>query len=151
MKGYPRWFYGVLLLTMTLLVLSGLLLTPTLFDLRLEWDMPWRLQGDGQIAVAAVHAGGGFWMLMLVGSLWNVDMRAGWRHRRHWRSGIVMAVLMLLLAVSALGIYYFANEQWALAAALAHLAAGALLVWLFVYHAVIGYQHAVQHRHHPQR
>jgi hypothetical protein len=147
-RGYPGWFYSALLLTMFILILTGGLLTPTLLDLRLEWDMPWRLEGNGQIAVAALHAAVSFWMLTMLGSLWNIHMRAGWRHRQHWRSGVAMALLMLFLLVTAMGIYYLADEQLAMVSAVSHLVAGTLVFMLFVYHAIIGYRRAVQHKPH---
>lgn len=149
MRGYPAWFYPALLLTVFLLVLTGGLLTPTLLDLRLEWDVPWRLEGNAQIGAAALHATISFWMLTMLGSLWNIHMRAGWRHRKHWRSGLGMAVLMLFLLATAVGIYYLADERWAMAAAVSHLAAGSLVFLMFVYHAIIGYRHAVHHKSHP--
>lgn len=149
MKGYPRWFYPALLLTVLVLVATGFLLTPTLFDMRLEWDVPWRLQGNRQIAAGALHSATSFWMMAMLGSLWNIHMRAGWRHRKHWRSGIGIAVLMLFLLCTAIGIYYVADEWLALVAAVSHLAAGLLLFVLFVYHAIIGYRRAALHKPHP--
>ena len=151
MRGYPGWFYPALLLTVFVLMLTGGLLTPTLLDLRLEWDMPWRLEGDGQIVVAELHAAVSFWMLTMLGSLWNIHMRAGWRHRQHWRSGVAMALLMLILLFTAIGIYYLADEQMAMISAALHLGAGALVLVLFVYHAMIGYRRAVQHKSHLHR
>lgn len=146
MRGYPAWFYPLLLLTVAILFATGCLLAPTMLDLRLEWDMPWRLGGDQRIAVAALHAVLSFLMFALLGSLWSVHMRAGWRHRKHWRSGLGMVALMLFLLASAIGIYYLGDEQAAMASAVSHLAAGALAFLLFGYHAVIGYRRAV-HRH----
>ena len=149
MKGYPGWFYPALLLTVLILAATGAMLTPTLFDMRLEWDVPWRLQGDGQIGVGALHAAASFWMMTMLGSLWNIHMRAGWRHRMHWRSGIGLAVLMLFLLTTAIGIYYLADEGLALVAAVSHLVAGVLVFVLFVYHAIIGYRRAAPHKSHP--
>ncbi|HZX27303.1 MAG TPA: hypothetical protein VFF16_09550 [Telluria sp.] len=147
MRGYPGWFYPLLLLTVVVLFATGGLLTPPMLDLRLEWEMPWRLGADQRIAVAALHAALSFLMFALLGALWSVHMRAGWRHRRHWRSGLGMVALLLCLMASAIGIYYFGDETAATASAVSHLAAGALTFLLFGYHAVIGYRHAVRHHH----
>lgn len=149
MRGYPGWFYPALLFTVLGLVVTGFLLTPTLLEMRLEWNVPWRLQGNGQIATGALHSLVSFWMMTMLGSLWNVHMRSGWRHRKHWRSGLGMALLMLLLLFTAIGIYYLADEQLALWAALLHLLAGALVFVLFAYHAIIGYRRAVHPKPHP--
>lgn len=151
MRGYPAWFYPALLLTMLVLVATGGLLVPTLLDTRLAWVVPWRLHGDAQISVAALHATISFWMLMLLGSLWNIHMRSGWRHRLHWRSGIGMTLLLLCLLFTAIGIYYLADETLAQVSALSHLLAGALLLLLFVYHAIIGYRSARRHKSRAHR
>jgi heme A synthase len=146
MRGYPGWFYSLLVMTVMILFATGCLLTPTMLDLRLEWEMSWRLGGDQRIAVVALHAALSFLMFALLGALWSVHMRAGWRHRKHWRSGLGMVALMIFLLASAIGIYYFGDEQAATASAVSHLAAGSLAFLLFGYHAVIGYRPVV-HRH----
>lgn len=148
MRGYPRWFYLTLLLTMLGLVATGGLLMPTTLDVRLEWDVPWRLRDHAQIAMGAAHATLAFWMMSMMGALWNVHMRAGWRHRKHWRSGIVMVLLLLLLMATAIGIYYLSDDAIANKVAILHLLAGLLLAGLFAYHAVIGFRRAAHHGGH---
>lgn len=138
MRGYPAWFYRLLLVVAAILVLSGLLLIPAALEMRLEWEVPWRLQGDAQIGAAALHALMSFLMVMVVGALWSVHMRAGWRHKRNHRSGVLMAGMMLMLLLSAVAIYYLADDALALDASLLHMAAGALLPPFLVYHIIRG-------------
>lgn len=146
MKGYPKNFYPVLMITVLLLLVTGGLLIPTLLDVNLEWSVPWRLHGDWQISVSAIHTTVSFMMIAIVGSLWNIHMRAGWRHRKHWRSGISLVVMMFYLLVTAIGIYYLSNERLMIFAAVTHLVAGLLVFALFIYHAIIGYQSVQHHR-----
>lgn len=138
MKGYPRVFLpGFWLLCLGLLS-SGLLLAPTTLDLRLGWDMAWRLPASNRIAVAAVHAGLSLVACMVVGALWGVHMRAGWRKRRQRRSGTLLASLLLLLMASALGVYYLGDATLADPVAVAHLLLGLVLAWPLAWHVLRG-------------
>lgn len=138
LRGYPTWFYQLLLAIILAMLGTGLLLIPAALEMRLEWEVPWRLQGDAQIGTAALHALMSFLMMVVVGALWSVHMRAGWRHRKNHRSGLFMAALMLFLLLSALGIYYFADDAWSLDASVIHMVAGLLLPTLLLYHIVRG-------------
>jgi uncharacterized membrane protein len=138
MKGYPRWFLPGLLITLLLVLVSGALLIPTTLVMRLEMALAWRLPGDARILTAAAHAAAGFAAMMLLGSLWSVHMRAGWRRRRHRISGSLTGVLLLLLAVSAVGVYYLGEETAGVAAALVHIGLGLVLLAPFGWHWVVG-------------
>ena len=48
MNSYPNWFREFVIAATALLVLTGLLLLPTLLDLKLEWEVPWRLPGGAR-------------------------------------------------------------------------------------------------------
>jgi hypothetical protein len=145
MKGYPRWFYTALLLVITVLFASGCLLAPTTLDLKLECEMPWRLPADQHVAVAAIHATASFIALSIVGALWSVHMRSGWRRKRNLHTGLVLLGAMLLLALSAVGIYYLGDGAASVAASILHLAVGILTALLFVAHDLIGRRY---HAHH---
>lgn len=138
MKGYPRWFVPALIGAMLLMLLSGALLAPTTLVLRGELAVPWRLAAGARIGWAAAHAAGGFALLMLVGALWSVHMRSGWRRRRQRASGLVLGVLLLALAASAVVIYYAGDEAVGAAAAFLHLGLGVLLVLPFGWHWLRG-------------
>lgn len=140
MKGYPRGFFGLLLSSLLLLLLSGLLLTPTTLVMRLEWALPWQLPGGSRVGVGALHAAGAFLLLTFVGALWSVHMRAGWRKRQQRGSGAQLVVCLLLLALSALGVYYLGDESLAAQAALLHLASAAWLLPLLVWHGCHGHR-----------
>lgn len=147
MKGYPRGFLPTLLLAMAAIFLSGLLLAPTTLELRLDWELPWRLPGERRVALAALHAASGFLVLMLTGALWTGHMRSGWRRRKQRGSGLMVVVPMLLLAVTAVAVYYLGDEGWATISALAHLGLGLLLVLPFGWHGWRGHRHAASQRH----
>ena len=138
MKGYPGWFLRVLLATLLLVLASGLLLTPTTLTMRFDMDVAWRLPGAARILAAAAHAVGGFAAMLLLGALWSVHMRAGWRRHRHRASGALVGGLLLLLALSAVGLYYLGEEQAGALAAALHLGIGLVLVLPFGWHWIAG-------------
>lgn len=140
MRGYPRWFYRILLLILLALLVTGLLLVPSALELRLEWEVPWRLGGDVHIGTTALHALMAFLTATAMGALWSVHMRAGWRHGKNHRSGLMMVVLMALLLISAVGIYYLADDALSRVASVIHMAAGLLVPLLLVYHMLAGWR-----------
>jgi hypothetical protein len=136
MKGYPSWFISALLGTLLLVFVSGCLLAPTTLVMRLDTELAWRLPGAGRVAVAAMHAGVGFLAIAWLGSLWTVHMRINWRRHRQRVSGALLGVMLLVLAVSAVGVYYLGDDTLGTAAALLHLACGLLIAAPFGWHWV---------------
>lgn len=138
MTNYPKWFVPALVGTLLLMFASGALLAPTTLVLRADWDLPWRLPGGARVPVAALHAAGGFALMLLMGALWSVHMRSGWRRRKQRISGTVLGVLLLLLAATAVAVYYLGDDTLGNVAALAHLALGLTLAVPFAWHWIRG-------------
>ncbi len=134
MKAYPKGFLFVLISVIVLLLITGLLLAPTTMALRTELPVGWRLPAEMRIFCAAWHAVGGFAMMLLMGALWSVHMRMGWRRRKQRGSGIFLVTLLLLLTLSAVVIYYAADEVLGNWFALFHLVMGLLVVGVFSWH-----------------
>ena len=134
MKGYPSWFVSALLGGLLLVFVSGCLLAPTTLVMRLDAELAWRLPGAGRVLVAALHAGAGLAVIMLLGSLWTVHMRANWRRGRQRTSGAALGAMLLLLAASAVGVYYLGDDALGTAAALLHLGVGVALAVPFGWH-----------------
>jgi hypothetical protein len=140
MKGYPRWFMSALVTGSGLLYATGLLLGPTTLEMRAAWAPAWRLPADTRLGMAALHATLGLLMMVALGALWSVHMRAGWRKRRQRGSGLLLAAALLWLAITAVGVYYLADEFLANVAGLSHLAVGGLLLLPFAWHALKGHR-----------
>ncbi|NHZ79291.1 hypothetical protein F2P44_08380 [Massilia sp. CCM 8695] len=136
MKGYPAWFVRALLGALLLVFVSGCLLAPTTLVMRFEMALAWRLPGAGRVVTAAMHAATGFVLLMMLGALWSVHMRAGWRKRRQRGSGATLGIMLLLLAASAVAIYYAGEDALGSGAALVHLVVGLTLLLPFGWHWV---------------
>jgi predicted lysophospholipase L1 biosynthesis ABC-type transport system permease subunit len=136
MKNYPRGFLLALLVVCLLAWIGGVLLAPTTLALRLEWPLPWRLPAPARLAVAALHTAAAFALAFLCGALWARHMRRGWRCRRQRASGMLMSAILLVLAVTALFIFYAGDDALAHAAALIHLGAGLLLALPLAWHGL---------------
>ena len=138
MKGYPGWFLRTLVAALLLVFVTGLLLAPTTLALRGELDLPWRLPGSGRVLTAALHAAGSFALLLLMGALWSVHMRSGWRRRRQRASGLVLGLMLLVLAASAVAVYYLGDDTLGAVSSFLHLGTGLALAAPFGWHWVHG-------------
>lgn len=141
MKGYPRWFEPALLVTTSITYVTGCLLLPTTLALRADWGLGWRLSAAARPPVVAAHAAIAFFFLIAMGALWSVHMRAGWRRHRQRGSGLLLVLMLLWLALSAVGIYYLVDEAWANAAGVTHAGVGLVLVVPFLWHAILGWRY----------
>lgn len=138
MKGYPRWFLPLLVVILSLILASGLLLAPTTMMMRADFAVTWRLPSDARLTIAAAHTVGGFSAMMLIGAIWGIHMRSGWRRRKQRASGLALALVLVGLCASAVAIFYVADETLGALAALLHLALGIVLVAQFGWHWVHG-------------
>lgn len=138
MNTYPRYFLVLLWLGLTLLIGSGLLLAPGMFELRLEWEVPWSLPGGSRSLVAALHGFTATALLVLVGALLPVHVRGGLRLARNFVSGILLLTVLAALALTGWAIYYVINEDLSVFASMLHLGAGLAILAPLSVHAVHG-------------
>jgi hypothetical protein len=141
MKGYPRSFKKTLLTSSALLYLSGALLAPTTLAMRWDWPLAWRLGADARIGMGAAHAALAFVFMTLLGALWSLHMRAGWHRHQQRISGAVLVVSCITLALTAIGVYYLADENLSNLCAGTHLLIGTLLLFPFLWHHLWHYRH----------
>jgi hypothetical protein len=127
MKGYPRFFSALLWLTLASLYATGLFLAPGALEMRLEWDVPWRLVSGTRTWMAGGHALSAFVALSLLGALAAVHMRAGFRRQRNRTTGLLLLSAFVVLALTALGIYYLGDEKFGVWASTIHLVVGLLV------------------------
>lgn len=137
MKAYPHTFVMVFWWVLVLLFISGLLLLPGMLELRLEWEIPAALHFGSRVVLAALHGLFAFATVAVLGALVPLHIRSGWRRRKHVRSGIAVLSLMLALALTGWGIYYLADERWAVSTSVAHVLIGLGVVVLLTLHVVI--------------
>ncbi len=144
-KGYPGHFYSILMLTIAALFITGCLLVPTTLNLKLEWDVPWRLSSEQHIGMAAAHATLSLLMAAIIGALWSIHMRAGWRRRKNHHSGLSLLIIMVLLGISAMGIYYFGDEQSSMLSSVTHMLMGIAIPVLLLVHVIHGRKSQAHH------
>lgn len=145
LKGYTKQFYTILMLTIIVLFITGCLLLPTTLNLKLEWDVPWRLSSEQHIGMAAAHATLSLLMAGIIGALWSIHMRAGWKRRRNHLTGFSLLIIMVLLGITAIGIYYLGDEQSSVFSSAAHAIMGVAIPFVLVIHIVFGRRHQVHH------
>jgi len=144
-KGYPGHFYSILMLTIAALFITGCLLVPTTLNLKLEWDVPWRLSSEQHISMAAAHATLSLLMAAIIGALWSIHMRAGWRRRKNHHSGLSLLIIMVLLGITAMGIYYFGDEQFSMLSSVTHMLMGIAIPVLLLVHVIYGRKSQAHH------
>jgi len=137
-SGYPKGFGAFLYAVCAVLAASGLLLTPTVLDLRLEWDVPWRLSGGQRMGVAAAHTLAALVVTGVIGALWAVHVRRNWRQRRNRVTGAMLVGAWVFLALTGVAEMYLGDESAGLWASVTHTGVGALVVVLLAAHIVIG-------------
>jgi heme A synthase len=144
-KGYHPAFRRLVIGTVILLIATGLLLAPTTLYMRLQWGVPWRLPGEPRLWTAALHTLVSYLMVCLLGILWMVHMRAGWRRKRNHWSGIAMASLMALLTLTGVAVFYLGETQSSAIASAIHLVLGLCVPFFFIYHYLNGRQQRFPH------
>jgi hypothetical protein len=137
MKGYPRFFRPLLWAILSALLVTGLLLAPSALEMRLEWEVPWRLGPGLRLPVAAVHALLAFVALSVLGALAALHVRAGFRRRRNVVSGLALLLSFAALVLSAVGIYYLGEERPGAWASAIHLVVGLLAPLALTLHFVV--------------
>lgn len=134
LNGYPRWFYSFLLWSLSFLFLSGVLLLPYFFYLRLEWDLPIELELSWHSGFAGLHLFLSLLITMAVGALGAIHIRIGWRKKQKLGSGFSLLICFALLVLSAIAIYYVGDERWSVSASVIHVGVAALIAGLFIWH-----------------
>ncbi|WP_228290877.1 hypothetical protein [Shewanella cyperi] len=134
LNGYPNGFFYLLIGAMALVGLSGLAMLPWVAEFKLELDVGIQLAHGWRQPIVVSHMLAAYGLLLLLGALWQVHIRAGWRRRENHRSGLILTLSLLLLALTGLGLYYLGDEDWQLYASLLHSGLGNLLLLLFLWH-----------------
>ena len=133
----PRWQEWSVYISLAMLVATGV--AWLLFDsfVRVTGEFGpehspaerWLLVSHGVVAYA---------FLTIAGAMIPVHITLGWNLRRNLKSGFMVAGTCLILAVTALGLYYLGDELSRRSASVAHWVTGLLLVPLLLVHALKG-------------
>jgi hypothetical protein len=77
-------------------------------------------------------------VLLIIGALWSVHMRANWRHRLNHRTGLIVVLSLLAMLLTGIGIFYFGDEQLSLTTSVVHTLLGLAAAPFCIYHIVVG-------------
>lgn len=140
LNGYPDSFFYLLLTAMFACSLSGLAMYPWVMEFKLQWELDFSLPGSLRQGIVSTHALSASILLILLGALWQVHIRAGWRRKENHFSGSFMALALLLLMLTGIGLYYLSSSNSQLAASLLHSVLGLGLSLSFIRHWLRGMQ-----------
>jgi len=99
---------------------------------------------DGEVwqAVAArllmIHGGASMAILVVLGALYALHMRLGWRANRNRVSGSVMVTINGLLIATAFGLYYAGSDVLRTWTSYLHIGIGLALPVVAVIHVLLG-------------
>jgi hypothetical protein len=132
----PRWQKWGLIVCFMLLLSSGLVWLYLEHFVAVEGEFgpenhPW------QHTWLVVHGVASPMFAWLVGVLWTAHIKRHWRARMKRTSGVLMLIGCLVAALSALGLYYLANEQWRSVTSALHWILGCLFALVFLWHYCI--------------
>lgn len=72
--------------------------------------------------------------MAVLGALWSIHMRSGWRAKEKRFSGSVSVLVFVLLTVSSIGVLYAGREEVSLSSSIIHTVAGILILPFFLLH-----------------
>jgi hypothetical protein len=133
----PRWQEWAVYLSFGLLVATGIAW------LLLDWFV--RVSGEfgpehhpAEHMALIAHGVAAYAFLIVGGAMIPVHITLGWNTRRNLKSGLTLAGTCVILAVSALGLYYIGDEISRNWVSTLHWAIGLIAVPALLTHALIG-------------
>ena len=133
----PRWHEWAIYIAFGLLLLTGIAW--------LVLDQWVRVAGEfgpehhpAEHAALIVHGIAAYLFLLAAGALVPVHVKLGWSIGRNKVSGVTLAGLLGLLALSALGLYYLGGEDARGLASIAHWTTGLVALPALIVHALRG-------------
>jgi len=121
-----------------ILFVTGCLLAPSMLEFRLGWDVIWRLPASDRLVTVAAHVLGGFVLLTLLGSIWTLHMRSGWRMKRNRLSGATFIAIWAALTLTGVGILYLGGEATSIWSSAAHTVLGLTTPVILAVHVATG-------------
>jgi hypothetical protein len=133
----PRWQERIVYVSFGLLIATGIAWLLLEHFVRVAGEFGpephpaehWALIAHGLVAYA---------FLIVAGTMVPVHITAGWNTQRNLKSGLAFAGMLVLLAVTALGLYYLGNESLRPQVSRIHWVAGVIALPLLLVHALKG-------------
>ena len=138
MNGSSTGLTLCLAVVFVVLFVTGCLLTPSMLEFRVGWDVIWRLSGDARTPTVALHVLAGFGLLSMLGAIWALHMRSGWRMKRNRVSGAIFFGTWIALTLTGVGILYLGGEENSLWSSIGHTILGLATPVLLTIHIISG-------------
>lgn len=136
MKNYPKWFEPSLWGCVFLLILTGIAIIPKALSIRFTIDLPISLADELSQLSRIGHAVFAFIFLFIVGSLWSIHMRHGWRKNQKRISGSFLVGSIFILSITALIFYYAFDDGLTGIISIIHIVFGILMPSFVLIHFV---------------
>lgn len=133
----PRWQEWAVYVSFGLLIATGIVWLLLDFFVRVAGEFEpehhpveqWALMAHGIIA---------YGFLIVAGAMIPVHITLGWNIRRNFKSGLTLAGTLLLLACTALGLYYLSDEIGRYWVSVIHWSVGLTALPILLIHALRG-------------
>lgn len=146
----PRWHEWSIYVSFGLLVLTGIAWLVLDHWVRIEGEFGPEHHPAEHIMLI-VHGAAAYALLVVAGALIPVHIKVGWSIRRNLVSGVTVSAALILISLTALGLYYLSAEGLRGLTSLAHWLVGIAAVPLLVIHVVKGRRGAATRRPAPRR
>ncbi len=133
----PRWQEWSVYASFALLAATGVAWLPLDWFVRVAGEFgPEHHPAEHWVLIA--HGVTAYVFLIVAGAMIPVHVTLGWNTRRNLKTGVTLAGVLLLLAVTALGLYYLGGEDSRARVSLVHWSVGLFATVVLLIHALIG-------------
>jgi len=133
----PRWQEWSVYVSFGLLAATGIAWLPLDWFVRVAGEFgPEHHPAEHWVLIA--HGVAAYVFLIVAGAMIPVHVTLGWNTRRNLKTGLTLAGVLLLLAVTALGLYYLGDEDSRAWVSIIHWSVGLVAALVLLIHALIG-------------
>jgi hypothetical protein len=133
----PRWQEWSVYVTLGLLIATGIVWLLLDNFVRVEGEFG-TAHHPAEHLVLIGHGVAAYAFLIIGGAMIPVHITLGWNTRRNLKSGLTLAGACLILAITALGLYYVGDEISRNWVSITHWALGLVAIPALLIHALIG-------------
>lgn len=133
----PRWHEWSIYLSFGLLFATGIAWLVLDHWVRVEGEFGPE-HHPAEHVMLILHGIAAYALLIVAGALIPVHIKVGWSIRRNLKTGIANAIVLAVLALTALGLYYLSAEGLRSIASLAHWLVGIIALPILLLHVIRG-------------
>lgn len=133
----PRWQEWAVYVSFGLLIATGIAWLLLEHFVRVQGEFGAEPHPAEHIALI-LHGVGAYAFLVVGGTMIPVHVTLGWNTKRNFTTGIIFVAVLLLLTLTALGLYYLGDDVLRPRVSLVHWIAGLVALPLLLLHALRG-------------